>query len=58
MGKRLTTRRPCLSREKVAIEEVKYFKEDIKQYDFEGSIHDELATSIRYMYMNRHSYNV
>ena len=40
------------------IEEVKDFKEDIKQYDFDGLIHDELATLIRLRNMNVHSYNI
>ena len=45
---------------KNAIEEVKDLKEDIKQYNFDGLKHDELATLNHYRYMmdNRHYYNI
>ena len=60
MGTSFSKLCPCLNWEKVVIEEVEDFKEDVKQYDFDGLIHDGLATSIRYRYMmgNRNYSNV
>ena len=43
MGTSLSKFCTCLNGENVT-EEVKDLKEDIKQYDFDGLNHDELAT--------------
>ena len=48
MGTSLSKLCPCLNREKYVIEEVEDLKEDIKQYDFVGLKHDELATLMIY----------
>ena len=58
MGTSLSKFCPSLSREKVVIGEVKYIKEDIKQYDFDGLIHDELATIFKLYILNIQSYNI
>ena len=58
MGTSLNKFSPCLNAEQYVIEEVGDLKEDIKQYDFDVLVHDELATNLNFYIMNIHSYNI